>query len=374
MDELDPDEVGTPPNRGTPQEKDADLISGLEHLLAEEGTDLEEEELSPNDFLSNDQNSLKHPQTVRPNNDTSGSKGRRRRQTRKRQERKHRDQIDFKNLHSQIQATPTGIQISDDHLLATINRITSEISFEEISLMLNKNKIKFGIDYEMIRSALAKTRLGQIQYEVVVARGKSPSVVIGAKPIFNLPKELTKQFKTHELTSFELLKKILDGPKFDALKLWKGPVKVVQKGDVISEMGCPTLQPGMDIYGQEIRFLTTKTNKLKSGQNTSLSQDGTRCLSEIYGFAGLVEGKPVVLPPIWISDDQLEAWYVYLPSKYPIPRPTEKELKELLKSRDYTKAHDYKFLVDENKKLHSELDNLKHDKEKRMIKTREAGL
>ena len=51
-----------------------------------------------------------------------------------------------------------------------------------------------------------------------------------------------------------------------------------------------------------------------------------------------------------------------------------KELKELLKSRDYTKAHDYKFLVDENKKLHSELDNLKHDKEKRMIKTREAGL
>ena len=50
-----------------------------------------------------------------------------------------------------------------------------------------------------------------------------------------------------------------------------------------------------------------------------------------------------------------------------------KELKELLKSRDYTKAHDYKFLVDENKKLHKEIDNLKRDKEKRMIKTREAG-
>ena len=51
-----------------------------------------------------------------------------------------------------------------------------------------------------------------------------------------------------------------------------------------------------------------------------------------------------------------------------------KELEELLKSRDYTKAHDYKFLVEENKKLHKEVDDLKRNKEKRLIKTREAGL
>ena len=50
-----------------------------------------------------------------------------------------------------------------------------------------------------------------------------------------------------------------------------------------------------------------------------------------------------------------------------------KELKDLIRSRDYTKAHDYKFLVEENKKLHKEIDDLKRDKEKRMIKTREAG-
>ena len=38
-----------------------------------------------------------------------------------------------------------------------------------------------------------------------------------------------------------------------------------------------------------------------------------------------------------------------------------KELEELLKSRDYTRQHDYKFLVEENKKLHKEVNNLKHD-------------
>ena len=48
-------------------------------------------------------------------------------------------------------------------------------------------------------------------------------------------------------------------------------------------------------------------------------------------------------------------------------------LKNIIRSRDYTKAHDYKFLVEENKKLHKEIDNLKRNKEKKMIKTREAG-
>ena len=49
------------------------------------------------------------------------------------------------------------------------------------------------------------------------------------------------------------------------------------------------------------------------------------------------------------------------------------ELEDLVRSRDYTRQHDYKFLVEENKKLHKEIDDLKRNKEKRLIKTREAG-
>ena len=48
-------------------------------------------------------------------------------------------------------------------------------------------------------------------------------------------------------------------------------------------------------------------------------------------------------------------------------------LKDLIRSRDYTKAHDYKFLVEENKKLHKEIDDLKRGEEKRINKAREAG-
>ena len=49
------------------------------------------------------------------------------------------------------------------------------------------------------------------------------------------------------------------------------------------------------------------------------------------------------------------------------------ELEDLVRSRDYTKAHDYKFLVEENKKLHKEIDDLKRGEEQKLHKTREAG-
>ena len=52
-----------------------------------------------------------------------------------------------------------------------------------------------------------------------------------------------------------------------------------------------------------------------------------------------------------------------------------------MRSRDYTKQHDYKFLVDENKKLHKEVDELKQDNkrlayhiEDRINRTRKAGM
>ena len=58
-----------------------------------------------------------------------------------------------------------------------------------------------------------------------------------------------------------------------------------------------------------------------------------------------------------------------------------KELETVLRSRDYTKQHDYKFLVNENKKLHKEVDEIKQDNkrlahhiEDRINRSRKAGM
>jgi len=58
-----------------------------------------------------------------------------------------------------------------------------------------------------------------------------------------------------------------------------------------------------------------------------------------------------------------------------------KELEETLRSRDYTRQHDYKFLVEENKKLHKEVDELRRDNktlthqvDDQIARVRKAGL
>jgi chaperonin cofactor prefoldin len=55
--------------------------------------------------------------------------------------------------------------------------------------------------------------------------------------------------------------------------------------------------------------------------------------------------------------------------------------KDLIRSRDYTRQHDYKFLVDENKKLHKEIDELRRDNkmlthqvDDQIARVRKAGL
>ena len=58
-----------------------------------------------------------------------------------------------------------------------------------------------------------------------------------------------------------------------------------------------------------------------------------------------------------------------------------KELEEIVRSKDYTKAHDYKFLTEENKKLHKEVDELRRDNKTltrqindQVARARKAGL
>ena len=330
MAELDPDELTNSANGDTSQNEDADLLDSLGDLLAEEGVDLDEEDLFPGGILAADEDSkaLPHPPPAPPN--SASTKGRRTSPRANRKDRRNRDIEAYKNLDAQIRLTPMGLQVSDDQLVATISRITSEDTFEEITSLLKKNKIKVGIDNEGIRSSLAKARLGNPQYGVEVARGTPPVLINETEIIYHLPKALTKEAHGGKLTSFERLQKMLVGSSPNSFRSWKGLVKVVRKGDVISELSLAEVHPGEDVYGRTVGLEKPDLVRLKSGENTSLSADGTRCLADIYGFAGLIGGEPVVLPPIWMSADYLEARFVYLPSAEPIPPPTDDEFQELL--------------------------------------------
>lgn len=75
------------------------------------------------------------------------------------------------------------------------------------------------------------------------------------------------------MTPFERLKTVLEGPHVDAVKSWKGAVKIVCKGDAISELASAQIQSGQDVFGEDIILERPETLKVEAGENASLDED-----------------------------------------------------------------------------------------------------
>ena len=102
---------------------------------------------------------------------------------------------------------------------------------------------------------------------------------------------------------------------------------------------------------------------------------------EAQGETTIVKGIGMNSPEMKTLKSEVEALKQQLHTDRDKAQARIKELETILKSRDYTKQHDYKFLVDENKKLHKEVDELRRDNkmlarhvEDRVDRSRKAGM
>lgn len=308
---------------------DDGLLEGLESLLEEEGIELDDEALDDEelDSIFDDDDDEDVAPTARARS-TSASRA-------VRGDRRNRDRQAFQNLETQMKLDPLGIQISEDRLTATLSRITAENDYEGIIRFIQSQKIISGLDHEGIRAAIGKAHRGQDVYGVVVARGRPAKILKSAEVAYHLPPEvMNKNNISAQMTDFEVLKHVLDGPHIDALKSYKGVVKIVGKGDIISELVAMQVEQGKDVYGDPIEVEIDEERFLEFGDNTDLSEDGTTCTSSIFGYAGIIDGIPTVLPPIWVSEDHMEACFVYIPplDGEKISVPEVDDLEELLET------------------------------------------
>ena len=329
-DEKDPKQASSTEEENAGD--DADLLGGLESLLDEESTglDLGDDDLSEDDLtdLFDEDEETSEPESAKAARQTK-DRGRPRSA---RQDRRLRDQEEYQNLEAHLRATPLGLEISDDKMTATVSRITADNSLEEILDLIKREKIVNGIDHDAIRAALSKAATGQSQYEVTVARGDRPNVVTPTEIVHHLPEELITE-KDAQKTDFERLKRLLDGEFLEACKNWEGPVKFVRKGDLISEIIPAEIEPGCDVFGGQVALENTATLSLEAGDNVTLSEDEMQATADLYGYAGLLFGQPTVVPPVWMSNDHMEARFVYhAPSSDP-PVPSEEELLEILEMK-----------------------------------------
>ena len=289
------------------------LSGNLESLLQEEGLgDLEVDEL----FAEDETASL---ESGRDGGLSSGGT---------RSERRQRDQREFRNLEGAMISGLADLQISEDRLVARVNRIDASTNHETIDRLLEQHGVVHGVDFDSIQDALMKAGRGTMLGGVVVARGTPPRVI--RKNRIQYRSGLERQSR-----SFARLQELLlESPSADGFHGWSEPMSLVSQGDVLAEVVPAEVAPGRDVCGRPISLEAEEAQVLWAGENTSLSADGTRCVADIFGYAGLIDGEPVVVPPLWVAPDRMEVRFVNLPVAMAASRPPgADEIRRLLQVR-----------------------------------------
>jgi uncharacterized protein (DUF342 family) len=321
---------GEAPPKGKPQAAgdDSRILDSLKELLQDEDLGPQEEGAAEEEELPAPEatpEKKKRPAVAKRHPETHAG-GR---------DRRVRDMQAFRDLDAQMASDTMGLDVSADRLTAQLKKVDPDDTLASILSLLQTHKITAGIDQEAIRTALTRARGGAHQYDVVVARGVSPVVRRPGGIHYHLPAELVAR-KTESgftPTPYDELRRLLGGPLLGDLAAVPGPVAIVHRGDVVAELRAAQVEPGRDVFGGPIIPEQPPLPELKAGENTALSEDGQQCTALLYGYAGLVEGVPTVLPPLWIPASQQEARFVCLPPPKPVPPPTEEEVEEVLKAR-----------------------------------------
>ena len=216
------------------------------------------------------------------------------------------------------------IQVSEDRLTARINRIDEATPEEVVFAALQRAGIGHGIDYQAVRRGVDMAARGQIQYGVAVAHGTPVSLLEPARFQFREGLEATGK-------AVSRLAQLMQSPSVEVFSGWKVPMVLVAAGDVLAELIPATYESGQDVYGREIHGDSGHDAPFQVGSHISASDDGTRYFADIYGYAGVFGNKLMLLPPVWVSPDLMEACFICLPSMGGNPpMPTLPDLKTLL--------------------------------------------
>jgi uncharacterized protein len=308
-----PDEPDADPEAST-----TDGLDELMQLLADEGVDTDEgaEPESPED---------EEPAVDAPDGADAVDRPRQRSRRGQGQGRRLQDEETFRDLESQLAAEPLEIKVDEDRLTATVGRVGPENTVDEIVEALRRRRIAEG-DRKEIEAAVGRAQQGSPQYDIIVARGQAPVVRQQAHLRWHVPDE----FHNHEPLPLASLQQALTGPSPDAVDTWDGVVHVVHAGDILVDIGPADYEEGIDVQGESLHPALQESPSLPHGERTALSEDGKSVVSTIYGYAGVVDGEPTVLPPIWMGNDSMHADFVCIDASN-MPSPTAEEIEEFLR-------------------------------------------
>ena len=163
----------------------------------------------------------------------------------------------------------------------------ADITERDIREALEKNKVVYGIDNEMVKK-IAEEKL--YSRKNLVASWTPPENGIDGTIHYYFEKNLN-------------LAPVEDEHGFVDYKNL-GLIRTVHEGDVIADITLPTPgEPGMDVRGRTLRQIVGKKAQYAVGTNTVLTDDGLQILAKVDGNINYKSGAFVVDQVVTIAGD-----------------------------------------------------------------------
>ena len=211
------------------------------------------------------------------------------------------------------------LSISDDMMEVQVDVIPPGTTQEQILELLSSSGVQHGIAESDIRRAVQTVEdTGQALKEAVVASGTPPKAPADTR-VEHTPPEGLDAFPT--LAGVRKLLEITSPGDFreeaksvEALTVTAGTVlgnRVVDKGT-----------PGTNVLGEDVAPPVSddaSNPALQPGDGVAMDDTHSVYSASRFGYAGLLDGRLTVLPPLWVTADSMAACYVYLK---PLPGST----------------------------------------------------
>ena len=211
-----------------------------------------------------------------------------------------------KTVHSESHET-SGVRVapSEDGLLATLHILGADVKFEDAMQALAEHGVRFGIDEEAVQEIVREAAGGGEGHSGEVAHGVAPGAGTDAQVEYRFPAGLEEQKEAQRYQA------LLGSNDREAIKNAQPRIPLVHQGDVLA-IRTPAAEgtPGMSVLGEETPGIPGNEIQLNVGKYAMDSEDGSQVIAERFGGALLENAEISVLPPIWISKDGLEAYFL----------------------------------------------------------------
>ena len=236
----------------------------------------------------------------------------------------------------------TKIKISDDKLSAYLSVVYPELpdgketTYQDLISLIKRHNIKFGVKFEEIKETVSRLKENyDVLTNILIAQGESPVKGEDSKfefSVFSTIDEIN-YIKNQKIG----LDEIFSNSSLDFIRENFFPAKIVEKGELIAVLALSKEgEKGIDVFGNKIEGMKGDL-AFQAGKNVQAKTENEKIkyYSDTFGYLEYNDGNLVIHPPVWISEDDMEAYFVKLPNISENPKTFKHdELSEQLKKMD----------------------------------------